>query len=102
MDEGGFILDYVAPPGTSVSETDRLMRQVEGVLRSTPEVLTYSRRTGAQLGGDLTESNTGDFFVRLKKGPRRNIEAVMDEVHDRSRSPRRPASTSTPHNSWKT
>jgi CzcA family heavy metal efflux pump len=80
MDEGGFILDYLTPPGTSVSETDRLMLQVEGILRGTPEVLTYSRRTGAQLGGDLTESNTGDFFVRLRTGPRRNIELVMKEV----------------------
>ncbi|MEP6967518.1 MAG: efflux RND transporter permease subunit, partial [Pseudomonadota bacterium] len=80
MDEGGFILDYVTPPGTGVAETDRLMRQIETVLEATPEVVTYSRRTGAQLGGALTESNTGDFFVRLKAPPRRGIEKVMDEV----------------------
>lgn len=80
MDEGGFILDYVAPPGTSLSETDRLMRQVEAILRATPEVETYSRRTGLQLGGGITESNTGDFFIRLKPFPRRGIEEVMDEV----------------------
>jgi CzcA family heavy metal efflux pump len=80
LDEGGFILDYIAPPGSSLSETDRLVRQIETVLRATPEVATYSRRTGAQLGGDLTESNVGDFFVRLKPPPRRPIEAIMDEV----------------------
>ncbi|MDB6113500.1 MAG: acrB 2 [Lacunisphaera sp.] len=80
MDEGGFILDYVAPPGTSLSETDRLLRQLEEVLQSTPEVQTYSRRTGLQLGGGLTESNEGDFFVRLKPLPRRPIDEVMDEV----------------------
>ena len=80
MDEGGFILDYVAPPGTSLSETDRLLRQVEAVLQSTPEVQTYSRRTGLQLGGGLTESNEGDFFVRLKPLPRRPIDEVMDDV----------------------
>ena len=51
MDEGGFILDYHAPPGTSLTETDRLLRQVEAILRKTPEVETYSRRTGLQLGG---------------------------------------------------
>ena len=51
MDEGGFILDYVAPPGMSLTETDRLVRQIEVVLRSTPDVLTSSRRTGQQLGG---------------------------------------------------
>ncbi|MGB9712537.1 MAG: efflux RND transporter permease subunit [Dissulfurimicrobium hydrothermale] len=83
MDEGGFILDYRTPPGTSLTETDRLLRQVEAILRATPEVDTYSRRTGTALGGFLTEANEGDFFVRLKPGPRRPIEAVMDEVRGR-------------------
>ncbi len=83
MDEGGFILDYRSEPGTSLTETDRLLRQVEAVLRATPEVDTYSRRTGLQLGGGLTEANTGDFFVRLKPFPRRDIEAVMDEVREK-------------------
>ena len=54
MDEGGFILDYRSEPGTSLTETDRLLRQVEGILRATPEVQTYSRRTGLQRGGGLT------------------------------------------------
>jgi len=80
MDEGGFILDYRAPSGTSLTETDRLLRQVEAVLQATPEVQTYSRRTGLQLGGGLTESNEGDFFVRLKPQPRRDIDEVMDGV----------------------
>ena len=80
IDEGGFILDYVAPPGMSLTETDRLMRQIEGVIRATPDVDTYSRRTGIQLGGGLTEPNTGDYFIRLKTKGRRPIEEVMDEV----------------------
>jgi CzcA family heavy metal efflux pump len=80
IDEGGFILDYVAPPGMSLTETDRLMRQVEAIVRATPEVATYSRRTGDQLGGGLTEPNTGDMFIRLKPGARRPIAEVMDEV----------------------
>jgi multidrug efflux pump subunit AcrB len=80
MDEGGFVLDYRTEPGTSLTETDRLLRQVEAILRATPEVDTYSRRTGLQLGGGLTEANTGDFFVRLKPFPRNGIETVMDDV----------------------
>jgi CzcA family heavy metal efflux pump len=83
MDEGGFVLDYRSEPGTSLTETDRLLRQVEAVLRATPDVQTYSRRTGLQLGGGLTEANTGDFFVRLKPLPRRDIETVMDEVRQK-------------------
>src|SRR5437870_910103 len=85
MDEGGFILDYRSEPGTSLTETDRLLRQVEAILRATPEVETYSRRTGLQLGGGLTEANTGDFFVRLKSFPRRDIETVMDGMRKKIR-----------------
>lgn len=80
MDEGGFILDYVSPAGTSLTETDRLLRKIETILQDTKEVETYSRRTGIQLGGGLTETNDGDFFVRLKPFPRRGIEAVIDDV----------------------
>ena len=80
IDEGGFILDYIAPPGMSLTETDRLVRQIEAVIRATPDVDTYSRRTGSQLGGGLTEPNTGDLFIRLKRKDRRPIEEVMNEV----------------------
>lgn len=83
MDEGGFVLDYLAPPGTSLSETDRLLRQVELILRDTHEVHTYSRRTGLRLSGGLTEANNGDLFVRLIPPPRRSIHDVMDEVRQR-------------------
>ncbi|MGD8843328.1 MAG: efflux RND transporter permease subunit [Gammaproteobacteria bacterium] len=86
MDEGGFILDYRAPAGTSLSETDRLLRQVESILQANPAVETYSRRTGAQLGGGLTEANEGDFFVRLKPLPRAPIDEVMDEIRARIES----------------
>lgn len=80
MDEGGFILDYKAKPGSALTDTDRLLRQVEKIIRSTPEVTSYSRRTGVQLGGGLTEADEGDFFIRLKPGRRRDIEEVMSEI----------------------
>ncbi|GAB7542364.1 efflux RND transporter permease subunit [Cupriavidus sp. 8B] len=83
MDEGGFVLDYRSPPGTALSETDRLLRQVEGILAATPEVETYSRRTGTGLGGGLSETNQGDFFIRLKNGPRRPVDQVMQDIRAR-------------------
>ena len=83
MDEGGFVIDYRAQPGTALSECNRLVLQIERLLRSTPEVLTWSRRTGAQLGNGLTEANEGDFFVRLKPFPRRSCAAVMDGLRSR-------------------
>jgi CzcA family heavy metal efflux pump len=80
MDEGGFILDYRAPPGTALSETDRLLRKLEVMIQEVPEVYSYSRRTGLQLGGGITEANEGDFFIKLKSGPRRDIEEIMTDL----------------------
>ncbi|MES2407257.1 MAG: efflux RND transporter permease subunit [Pseudomonadota bacterium] len=80
MDEGGFILDYRAAPGTSLTETDRLLQQVETIIKADPSVDTYSRRTGTQLGGGITEANEGDFFIRLKAGKRPPIETVMNNI----------------------
>ena len=80
MDEGGFVLDYRTPAGTSLDETDRRLRRVEEILAATPEVAAYSRRTGLSLGGHITEANEGDFFVRLRGFPRRPISAVMGSV----------------------
>jgi len=80
MDEGGFILDYKAQPGAALADTDALLRQAETIITATPEVASYSRRTGLQLGGGLSEPDEGDFFIRLKSGSRRDIEAVMTDI----------------------
>ena len=80
MDEGGFVLDYRSAPGTALSETDRLLRQVEQIVRSTPDVASYSRRTGSGLGGSINEANQGDFFIRLKPTGRRPVEEVMGDI----------------------
>jgi CzcA family heavy metal efflux pump len=82
MDEGGFVLDYRAEAGTSLAETDRLLRQLEEIIKAHPAVKTYSRRTGVQLGGGLTEANEGDFFIRLKPFPRAGIETVMEDIRN--------------------
>ncbi len=83
MDEGGFVLDYRSKPGTALSETDRLLRQVEAIVRATPDVDTYSRRTGTGLGGGLSEANQGDFFIHLKAGNRRPVDVVMEDIRSR-------------------
>ena len=80
MDEGGFVLDYHTAPGTSLTETNRELEQVEAILKNDPYVYTFSRRTGAGLGGDLTESYQGDFFVRLNPSNRPPIWTAMDEI----------------------
>lgn len=80
FDEGAFVLDYIAPAGTSLEETGRILTQVEDRLKETPEVESYSRRTGLQLGLSITEPNTGDFLVKLKDNRSRSTEAVIDDL----------------------
>jgi len=82
MDEGSFVLDYTSPPGTSLDETNRMLMGVEKILMNTPEIQSYSRRTGTQLGFFITEPNTGDFLVKLKKDRHRDIEEIIDEVRE--------------------
>jgi multidrug efflux pump subunit AcrB len=80
FDEGAFVLDYSAPPGTSLAETNRMLMHVEQLLKATPEVESYSRRTGLQLGLAITEPNTGDFLVKLKDGHQRPTTTVSDDL----------------------
>jgi CzcA family heavy metal efflux pump len=84
FDEGGFILDYVMPAGSSLQETNRVLNHVERILRETPEVESTSRRTGLQLGVfPVTEPNTGDFAVKLKDQRKRSIDEVIADVRDK-------------------
>jgi multidrug efflux pump subunit AcrB len=66
MDEGGYVIDYWTPDGTSLQETDRMLQRLEAILETTPEISTFTRRTGTELGFFATEQNTGDVLVRLK------------------------------------
>ncbi len=81
MDEGGFILDYLTPAGTSLEETNRVLQHVEQILHSVPEVETTSRRTGLQLGlAAVTEANSGDFTVKLRQNRNRSVDEVISDV----------------------
>jgi multidrug efflux pump subunit AcrB len=82
FDESAFVLDYVAPSGSSLTETDRMLRHVEEMLLKTPEVESYSRRTGLEMGLFVTEPNTGDFAVKLKPGHKRATEEVIAELRE--------------------
>ncbi|MGA8489501.1 MAG: efflux RND transporter permease subunit [Terriglobales bacterium] len=84
MDEGGFVLDYIMPAGSSLAETNRVVSHVEQILRATPEVENTSRRTGLQLGlAAVTEANTGDISVMLKAHRSRSIYEIIAEVREK-------------------
>ena len=81
MDEGAFILDYIMPAGSSLTETNRVLTHVEKILHDTPEVQSTSRRTGLQMGlAAVTEANTGDMTVLLKQKRSRDIDDVIADV----------------------
>src|SRR4029453_5579635 len=80
FDEGAFVLDYFTPAGTSLAETDRILMHVEDMLKNTPEVERYSRRTGLQLGLFITEPNTGDFLVKLRTDRKRPTDEVKHDL----------------------
>src|SRR5215510_14012137 len=82
FDESAFVLDYIAPPGSSLQETNRMLAHVEEMLMKTPEVESYSRRTGLELGLFVTEPNTGDIAVKLKPDHKRRTEEVVAELRD--------------------
>jgi len=86
MDEGGFIVDYIMPAGSSLEETNRVVTHVEKILRATPEVENTSRRTGLQLGlAQVTEANTGDISVKLKADRKRSGDEVIADVRAKVR-----------------
>ena len=81
MDEGGFILDYIMPAGSSLVETNRVLNHVEQILQKTEEVESISRRTGLQMGlAAVTEANTGDITVKLKNKRDRAIDEVIADI----------------------
>ena len=82
FDESAFVLDYWAPAGASLSETDRLLRHVEELLLKTPEVESYSRRTGLEMGLFVTEPNRGDFAVKLKSAHKRSTAEVVADLRN--------------------
>jgi CzcA family heavy metal efflux pump len=82
FDESAFILDYKAPPGSSLAETDRMLQHLEEMLLKTPEIESYSRRTGIEMGLFVTEPNEGDFAVKLKPGHKRSTQDVTADLRD--------------------
>ena len=80
MDEGGFVIDYQGRPGTSLAQTDQMLTQAEEILRATPDVESYSRRTGARLALAIAEPHTGDFLVKLKGDRKQTTDEVISDL----------------------
>jgi len=86
MDEGSIVLDYTSPPGTSLEETDRMLQQIEKIIIHNPNVEAYSRRTGTQMGFFITEPNTGDYLIELKKSRSKSTDDVINDLRQQIES----------------
>jgi CzcA family heavy metal efflux pump len=86
MDEGSIVLDYSSPPGTSLEETDRMLHEVEKILKTVQDVAAYSRRTGTQMGFFITEPNRGDYLIQLNTNRKRSTEEVISEIRKKVES----------------
>lgn len=82
MDEGGFVIDYVAPWGTSLTETDRQLRIAEKIITNHPDIESYSRRTGANLGFEVSEPNVGDFMIKLRPNRKKGTQEVVADLRN--------------------
>ena len=80
FDEGGFVMDLTARPGTSLAETSRVLDEAEKYIRANPNVEGYSRRLGTQLGPFITEPYVGDYLIKLKANRKQTTEQVLDAM----------------------
>ncbi|HYW33928.1 MAG TPA: efflux RND transporter permease subunit [Balneolaceae bacterium] len=83
MDEGMIVLDYNAPPGSSLDETNQILHRVDKIIRTIPTVANFSRRTGTQLGFFITEPNNGDYLIQLKKNRSKSTSQVINELRSK-------------------
>ena len=80
MDEGAFIVDYWAPSGTPLSETEKMARAIEEILSKNPDVDAYVRRTGAELGMFATQTSRGDIQVVLRSAENDPVSLMRKPV----------------------
>ena len=81
-DEGDIVFDYIAPGGTSIYGTDEIINRVEEIIKKTPEVKMYIRKTGTHLGTPFAPSNVGEIVILLNKDRKISTFQVMDKLRD--------------------
>jgi len=80
LDEGTIVLDYFSPPGTSLQETDRMLKEVDAIILAHPDVASYSRRLGIRMAFNVVPANYGDYLIQLKPGISKKTVEVIDEL----------------------
>ncbi len=80
LDEGSIVLDYYSPSGTSIEESERLCQAMEKIVINHPDVASYSRRLGVNMGSFTIPFNVGDYLIQLKKDRKKTTEEVISDL----------------------
>lgn len=83
MDEGAFEFNFTMPPGTSLNETDRALKEAEAVIAANPNVLAYARLTGLDPSGFFpAPPNAGNIRATLLERNKRKdgIDKILDDI----------------------
>ena len=83
IDEGAILIEYVTPPGTSLSESDRIGDILDRIAMADPDVTTVYRRTGSpEVGYQVEGVNRGEIVMKLAplKTRRHSVDEIMDAL----------------------
>lgn len=83
IDEGAILVEYVMPPGTALTESNRLGNYLERLALAMPDVATVYRRTGSpQAGFQIEGVNSGELMVKLqpKTVRSRSVGMIMADL----------------------
>jgi heavy metal efflux system protein len=86
LDEGSIVLDYLAPPGTSLEASDAILKEVDKIVIGNPDVQTYMRRTGTNMASSISMASgvippyEGDYLIQLKPGVNKKTEDVIADL----------------------
>lgn len=86
-DTGTVVVDVQAPLGTSLAQTERIMKRIEGRIKDTPQFHIYSKSVGMGMLAGQGPAN-GTFIIRLKPwdertGPDDDNRSVINDLYRR-------------------
>lgn len=88
-DTGTVFVSVTASPGSTLKQTEGIMREVEARIKDIPQIEMYSRIVGYNLMGSGQSAAAGTFIVKLKhwderKGMENSKDAVIGQIFMRT------------------